>query len=71
MKKTVFAVTSLLLMGFAMNAQKVNYEEYDLDNGMHVILHQDNGAPVVTTSVMYHIGAKDEDPTKTGFAHFF
>lgn len=71
MKKTVFAVTSLLLAGFAMNAQKVNYEEYDLDNGMHVILHQDNSAPVVTTSVMYHIGAKDEDPSKTGFAHFF
>jgi len=38
---------------------------------MHVILHQDNGAPVVTTSVMYHVGAKDEEPTKTGFAHFF
>ncbi|GGG12793.1 peptidase M16 [Dokdonia pacifica] len=71
MKKTVFAVTSLLLMGASMQAQKVTYEEYDLDNGMHVILHQDNSAPVVTTSVMYHVGAKDEDPSKTGFAHFF
>ncbi|NND10623.1 MAG: insulinase family protein, partial [Flavobacteriaceae bacterium] len=47
------------------------FEEYDLDNGMHVILHQDNTAPVVTTSVMYHVGAKDENPERTGFAHFF
>jgi predicted Zn-dependent peptidase len=38
---------------------------------MHVILHQDNSAPVVTVSVMYHVGAKDEDPERTGFAHFF
>ncbi|CEN51270.1 Uncharacterized zinc protease y4wA (fragment) [Capnocytophaga canimorsus] len=42
-----------------------------LANGLHVILHQDNSAPVVTTGVMYHVGAKDEDPTRTGFAHFF
>ncbi len=52
-------------------AQEVAFEEYDLDNGMHVILHQDNGAPVVTTSVMYHVGGKDEETSKTGFAHFF
>ena len=52
-------------------AQKVKFEEYDLDNGLHVILHQDKTAPVVTTSVMYHVGAKDENPDRTGFAHFF
>ena len=38
---------------------------------MHVILHQDNAAPIVTTSVMYHVGAKDEQPDRTGMAHFF
>jgi len=54
-----------------VSAQKVQFEEYDLDNGMHVILHQDNTAPVVTTAVMYHVGAKDENPERTGFAHFF
>ena len=52
-------------------AQSVSFEEYDLENGLHVILHQDNNAPVVTTSVMYHVGAKDEQPDRTGFAHFF
>jgi len=52
-------------------AQKVEFEEYDLENGLHVILHQDNTAPVVITSVMYKVGAKDEKPDRTGFAHFF
>lgn len=59
-----------LVAGFAI-AQSVSFEEYDLPNGLHVILHQDNTAPVVTTSVMYHVGAKDEQPNRTGFAHFF
>lgn len=54
-----------------VNAQQVNFEEYDLDNGLHVILHQDNSAPVVTVSTYYHVGSKDEDPERTGFAHFF
>ena len=71
MKKSILALASLFLAGFTVTAQEVKYEEYDLDNGMHVILHQDNSAPVVTTSVMYHVGAKDENPERTGFAHFF
>ncbi len=53
------------------SAQKVAFEEYDLDNGLHVILHNDQSAPVVITSVMYHVGSKDENPERTGFAHFF
>jgi zinc protease len=71
MKKRLFSIASLLLLGFASQAQEVKFEEYDLDNGLHVILHQDNSAPVVTTAVMYHVGAKDENPERTGFAHFF
>ena len=71
MKSKLYHTVSLLLIVAVSSAQEVAYEEYDLDNGLHVILHQDNSAPVVTTSVMYHVGAKDEDPNKTGFAHFF
>ncbi|MCB0374731.1 MAG: insulinase family protein [Sinomicrobium sp.] len=73
MKIRYSAVLSLfLLLPFALvTAQEVAFKEYDLDNGLHVILHQDNTAPVVTVSVMYHVGAKDEDPQRTGFAHFF
>ncbi len=68
--KHLLSVTLLFVLGF-VSAQSVSFEEYDLANGLHVILHQDNTAPVVTTSVMYHVGAKDEQPDRTGFAHFF
>ncbi len=60
-----------LSIGVAGFAQEVEFTEYDLDNGLHVILHQDNTAPVVTTSVMYHVGGKDREDGRTGFAHFF
>lgn len=65
------ALSSALMLGGVASAQKVAFEEYDLNNGMHVILHHDPSAPVAITSVMYHVGAKDERPDRTGFAHFF
>ena len=65
------ALSTALFISASANAQKVEFEEFDLDNGLHVVLHQDNSAPVVITSVMYHVGAKDEQPNRTGFAHFF
>jgi zinc protease len=71
MKKNILSLASAMLFVFSTNAQKVEFEEYNLDNGMHVILHKDTSAPVVVTSVMYHVGAKDEQPGRTGMAHFF
>lgn len=71
MKKLAMALSASALLSSATYAQKVTFEEFDLDNGLHVVLHQDNSAPVVITSVMYHVGAKDEQPNRTGFAHFF
>ena len=68
--KNILVALFLLGTTAAITAQQVAYEEYDLEHGLHVILHQDNGAPVVVTSVMYHVGSKDENPEKTGFAHF-
>ena len=58
---------------FTLNAQmnKIDFVEYDLDNGLHVILHQDNSTPIVAVSIMYHVGSKNENPDRTGFAHFF
>lgn len=50
---------------------RIKFEEYDLDNGLHVILHQDNSTPIVTVSVLYHVGSKNEPEGRTGFAHFF
>jgi predicted Zn-dependent peptidase len=71
MKKRLLSVAAAAFFGMALNAQQIKFEEYDLPNGLHVILHQDNSAPVVTTGVMYHVGAKDEVKGRTGFAHFF
>ena len=65
------ALGALFMLGGVASAQKVAFEEYKLDNGLHVILHNDPSAPTVISSVMYHVGAKDENPERTGFAHFF
>ena len=72
MKKLNPNYFAILLIGCQfIYGQKVAFEEYDLENGLHVILHQDNSVPIVTTSVLYHVGSKDENPERTGFAHFF
>ena len=69
-----FLITCLLLgsglLGYAQS-NKINFTEYTLDNGLHVILHQDKSTPIVAVAVMYHVGSKNEDPERTGFAHFF
>ena len=70
MKNIIIIVLFVLSQNFLFS-QEIDFIEYDLDNGMHVILHRDASVPLVVTSVMYHVGAKDEDPERTGFAHFF
>ncbi len=73
MKRFVFLLAFMVAFGTTTFAQKsgIEFIEYDLDNGLHVILHQDNTTPIVAVSVMYHVGSKNEDPKRTGFAHFF
>lgn len=70
-----FFLSAVLLAGgaFSVSAQEGNikFTEYDLPNGLHVILHEDHAVPIVSVSVMYHVGSKNEDPARTGFAHFF
>ncbi len=69
-KKLLSACLAFFVLAGA-HAQKVKFTEYDLDNGLHVILHQDKSGPVVAVSVLYHVGSKNEDTARTGFAHFF
>lgn len=71
MKKRVLTSSLLLFATLGLMAQHIEFEEYTLNNGLHVILQQDKSAPLITTSVMYHVGAKDEAVDRTGFAHFF
>ncbi|MEZ5015677.1 MAG: pitrilysin family protein [Flavipsychrobacter sp.] len=61
----------LLSSSVAMAKGNIKFTEYDLPNGLHVILHEDHSTPIVAVSVMYHVGSKNEDPQRTGFAHFF
>lgn len=49
----------------------LDYEKFQLDNGLTVIVHEDRKAPVVGVSIWYHVGSKDEPEGKTGFAHLF
>ena len=49
----------------------IPYEQFTLDNGLRVIVHEDRKAPVVAVSIWYHVGSKDEPPGRTGFAHLF
>lgn len=73
MKRNAFYACLLgaTLLGSSAMAAKINFIEYDLPNGLHVILHEDHSTPIVAVSVMYHVGSKNEDPERTGFAHFF
>lgn len=61
----------LSLASIFSQEKKVEFEEYDLDNGLHVILHEDKSTPIVAVTVLYHVGSKNEKPERTGFAHFF
>lgn len=49
----------------------INYEKYKLDNGLTVIIHQDKSTPMVAIDVCYKVGSRNEDPSRTGFAHLF
>ena len=69
--KKILSFLFILMIHFDSNSQNVDFVEYDLDNGLHVILHQDKSVPLAVTSVMYHVGSKDDSPDRTGFAHFF
>lgn len=68
----------LILGGFiaisslSVTAQKkIEFVEYDLPNGIHVILHEEHSTPIVAVTILYHVGSKNEKPNRTGFAHFF
>jgi zinc protease len=49
----------------------IKFDEFNLSNGLRVIVHEDNSTPMAVVNVIYNVGAKDEDPQKTGFAHLF
>jgi predicted Zn-dependent peptidase len=73
MKKWLLFFSASVLLTTASHAQarKIAFEKYTLPNGLKVILHRDTTAPVVAVTTLYHVGSKNEDTARTGFAHFF
>ncbi|MCB0560175.1 MAG: insulinase family protein [Lewinellaceae bacterium] len=67
----LLSVVLLISAGARAQENKIAFDKYTLDNGLTVILHQDKSTPIVAIAVMYHVGSKNEDPSRTGFAHFF
>jgi len=49
----------------------IQFEKFEIANGLKVLVHQDKSTPMAVVNVLYDVGARDEDPAKTGFAHLF
>lgn len=73
----VALMLSFVFIGFSCNTTSENdklsisYEKYEMPNGLQVILHTDHSDPMISYSIMYHVGSSREKPGKTGFAHLF
>jgi zinc protease len=70
-KLLTLLLSFLPFAGIWAQQSSIKFTEYDLPNGLHVILHQDNSTPIVAVSILYHVGSKNEVAGRTGFAHFF
>ena len=73
LRRLIF-ILAMVFTGLSMTwgqAGEIRFEEYDLPNGLHVILSPDHSTPIVAVTIMYHVGSKNEKPGRTGFAHFF
>src|SRR5919112_1863214 len=73
MKKWLLIVLTAAFINSSLSAQapRIEFEKYTLPNGLTIILHRDTTAPVVAVTALYHVGSKNEDTARTGFAHFF
>ncbi len=67
----LFLFIAVAVSAVSAQMNKIEFVEYTLDNGLHVILHQDNSTPIVAVTTSYHVGSKNEKKDRTGFAHFF
>ncbi|MCB2112369.1 MAG: pitrilysin family protein [Parvularculaceae bacterium] len=72
LKLSAAAAAVIAAIGAADAADiSIPYEQFTLDNGLRVVVHEDRKAPVVAVSIWYHVGSKDEPEGRTGFAHLF
>ena len=59
------------LCGAETGGLEIPYQKYVLDNGLTLLVHEDHKAPIAAVNIWYHVGSKNEDPGRTGFAHLF
>jgi len=69
--QTLLLGAGLTIMTATGFSQNIKFVEYDLKNGLHVILHEDHSTPITAVTVMYHVGSKNETAGRSGMAHFF
>ncbi len=71
--RAIPTISACMMATITATAQtrEIQFTEFDLPNGLHVILHEDHSTPIVAVGVMYHVGSKDEANDRRGFAHFF
>jgi zinc protease len=55
----------------AQATPRIQFEKYQLPNGLEVILHEDHSTPIIAVDTWYHVGSGDEQVGRTGFAHLF
>ena len=84
-KAALFAVLTLISTSSMLHAQTqlieevtrsgdeilIPYQKFELDNGLTVIIHEDDSDPLVHVDITYHVGSAREELYKSGFAHFF
>ena len=56
---------------FARDRYRIAHKLFTLDNGLRLIVHEDHSTPVVAVNLWYHVGSRNEQRGKTGFAHLF
>ena len=74
MKKIISISLLYFFVSCSSNTEKtfsIDYEKYELENGLTVILHEDDSDPIVSVAIVYHVGSNRETPGRTGFAHLF
>ena len=80
--KRLFLITAILSIGFVVQAfaqaanfdrsqYEIKYTKFVLENGLTLLVHEDKSVPIVGVNMWYHVGSRNEDRGKTGFAHLF
>jgi len=69
----MFLAVLFILSGCSQKSTefKISYKQYQLDNGLNVVLHEDKSDPIVSVAILYHVGSNREVIGRTGFAHLF